>query len=112
MAKRKRSRRFGFKGGHMGLIEPALGFGYGFVRKDLAGFATPLINLAAPAGAYADNVALGLTAYAADWFFKPSGVLKDGLKVVVVTEAFQAGGKARGGASMTAPSSSSTGGWK
>lgn len=78
---------------------------YGYFRQDVVGFAAPLVNMV-PAGDYADNVTLGLGAYAAGYLLKPTNpYVKEALRAVVLSEAFVAGSKMRRGASITTTSS-------
>ena len=95
------------RSGPASITEIAFSGAYGYFRSDVVGFAQPVISMV-PAGDYSDNVTLGLGAYAISYLLKPSNAyVKQGLRTIVLSEAFVAGAKARAGASITTSNSQS-----
>lgn len=92
-------------------MEIVYSFGYGYARGYIVNNSTVqgLLAKLPIGGQYKDNIALGLSAYLVGWFLKPGGMVKELLNTVIRSEAFIAGAKMQGGATMIESSSSYAG---
>lgn len=97
----RRARSYVGSRSAVSLTEVAFSFGYGYVRGSVLNAASPLVNMLPFGGQYKDNIALGLGAYVVGWALKPSGVVKQALNTIIVSEAFIAGAKMQSGATFT-----------
>lgn len=93
---RKRIRRGRGSAGGAGLqvMDVALSAGYGFVRQDIKDLAAPVIAVV-PGGEFAENLALGGSAYLLHRFNVGGPLVKKAAKTIVLAEAYEAGKNAR-----------------
>lgn len=91
----------------MSMKDALFAAGYGYLRGNIRDIAQPLIGVLSPAGAYADNLALGGGAYLLARYIQ-NPVVKQAARVIVINEAFLAGAKAGAGVSMATTGGSSS----
>jgi hypothetical protein len=86
-----------------------LSFGYGYARGWIVNnsMMQSVMGAVPFGGQYKDNVVLGLGAYLVGWLLKPTGLVKEALNTIIRSEAFIAGAKMQGGATLTDSTSSS-----
>jgi hypothetical protein len=109
--KRRASKSFfgGTRGAPASITEMGLSFGYGYARGWIVNnsMMQSVMGAVPFGGQYKDNVVLGLGAYLVGWLLKPTGLVKEALNTIIRSEAFIAGAKMQGGATLTDSTSSS-----
>lgn len=106
--KSRKSSRAAFFGIGASIAEPVMAFGWGYGRTALLSAGPVQSALAVvPGGPYADNILFGGGAAAITLLFRPTGIAHQALKIITLSEAFNAGQKMGYGISMTASAGSS-----